>query len=116
MEGFIRQFTDVSQANGWTDLAALLHIRAKLKGEAKDCTHGESVNAVFSTLRVRYGMTNKEARTRLASLRRSTYTTLQAYAMEVDPLVQLAYEGLPDAQKLEMAVELFCSTIGITLL
>ena len=86
----------------------------KLKGKAKDC--GESVHAVFSTLRARYGMTYREAWTRLASLRRSTHITLQAHAMEVDRLVELAYEGLPDAQKLEMAVELFCSTIGNTAL
>ena len=59
-------------------------------------------------------MTNREARTRLASLRESTHTTLQAHAMEVNRLVQLAYEGQPDAQKLEKAVELFCSTIGNT--
>ena len=83
----------MSQANGWTDLAALLHIRAKLKGEAKDCVHGESVLAVFSTFRARYSMTNREARTRSASLRRSTHITLQVHAMEVDRLIQLAYEG-----------------------
>ena len=105
---------DASQATGWTDLAALLHIRAKRKGKAKDCGHGESVHAVFSTLRARLGMTNRVAGTRLASLRRSTHTTLQAHAMEVDRLVQLANEGLQDAQKLEMMVELFCSTIGNT--
>ena len=116
VEGFIHQFRDVSQANGWSDIAALLHIRAKLKGDARDCGHGESLHAVFSALRARYGMTNREARIRLANLRRTTQTTLQAHAMEVDRLVQLAYAGLPEPQRLEMAVELFCSTIGHTAL
>ena len=36
--------------------------------------------------------------------------------MEVDRLAQLAYEGLPEIQKLEVAVELFCSIIGHTAL
>ena len=112
VECFIRQFQDVSLANGWTDGAALLHIRTKLKEEAKGCGQGEDLQAVFTALRARFGMTRREARTCLAGLKRNSKTTLYAHAAEVDRLVQLAYAELPDQHRSDMSVELFCSTLG----
>ena len=67
VECFIRQFSDVSQANRWTDVGGLLHIRAKLKKGARDCGHGDSIDSVFAALRARYGMSRRQARTRLSS-------------------------------------------------
>ena len=111
-ECFIRQFQDVSLANKWTDDAAPLHIRAKLKRDTRDCGRADTLQSVYTSLRACFGMTRREARARLAGLKRSSWTTLQAHTTEVERLVQLAYEELPDQHRSDMAIEMFCSSLG----
>ena len=89
-------------ANDWGAGSALLHLRERLKDQAKDCGQGQSV---------RFGMTTKEARTKLAGLRRTCRTTLQEHAMEVERLTNIAYPDLPDYTRQEMAVDTFCGSL-----
>ena len=112
VEDFIQQFTDVADANEWTPGAALLHLRNRLKEEARECGQGQDVSEVFNSLRARFGMTGKEARTRLANLKKGPGMSLHGHATEVDRLCKIAYQGLPAGQRQEMAVEMFCSTLG----
>jgi hypothetical protein len=112
VEYFLEQFATVSEANNWRPAAQFLHLRESLTDEARECGRGRTMEEVMANLRAQFGLTPKEARTRLAALRRAAKTTLQEHASEVERLVNLAYEGLPDDGRATMALEVFCSTLG----
>ena len=95
VELFIRQFTDVAEANDWSDMATLLHLRKALEKEARECSRGGDVRDVFTSLRARYGMTAREARAKVAGLRRDSKSTLQEHSAEVEKLVGIAYAEFP---------------------
>ena len=52
-------------------------------------------------------MTTKEARTKLAGLRKTCRATLQEHAMEVERLTNIAYPDLPDYTRQKMAIDTF---------
>ena len=112
VEYFIGQFVEVAVANEWSDGASLLHLRETLKEGAQDCGRASQVEDVFTALRARYGLTPREARSRLNGLRRESKTTVHEHAAEIERLIEIAYSGLPGATRVEMAVDMFCSTIG----
>ena len=109
---FVQQFQDVAAANQWDQAAMRLHLRDSLKEGATDCGKPETVDGIFNALRSRFGMTPREARARLAALRRDSRTPLQEHAAEVERLVAVAYEELPAHNRRQMAIEAFCSTLG----
>ena len=108
VENFIQQFEDEMIFNDWSAGSALLHLRERLKGQAKDCVQEQSVRVIYGILKARFGMTTKEAQTKLAGLRRTCRTTLQEHAMEVERLTNIAYLDLLDYTRQEMAVDTFC--------
>ena len=112
VEYFIGQFVEVAVANEWSDGAALLHLRETLKEGAQDCGRASQVEDIFAALRARYGLTPREARSRLNGLRRDSKTTTHEHATEIERLVEIAYGSLPGTTRVEMAVDIFCSTIG----
>jgi hypothetical protein len=112
VELFIRQFVEVTDANGWQTAAALLHLREALKEGARDCGRAQSLMGIFTALRARYGLSPREARAKLNSLRREPATTLQEHASEVQKLVNVAYADLPQCNQADMVVDTFCSTVG----
>lgn len=112
VEYFIRQFGEVAAANRWQEAAQLLHLREALKDTARDCGQAGTVAAIYMTLRARFGITEREARSRLATLKKEYRTTLQEHAMEVERLVDLAYPALPEDHRASMAVDVFCGTLG----
>ena len=112
VEYYIQQFTDVATANQWTEPAQLLYVRESLRDGARDCGKAPTVTGVFANLRARYGLTPREARARLAALRKDARTALQEHASEVEQLVGVAYQGMDADQRREMAVETFASTLN----
>ena len=112
VEYYIQQFLDVAAANQWTEPAQLLYVRESLREGARDCGKAPTVAGVFTNLRARYGLTPREARARLAGLRKDTRTTLQEHATEVERLVGVAYQGMDVEQRREMTVETFASTLN----
>ena len=112
VEYYIQQFLDVAAANQWTEAAQLLYVRESLKEGARDCGKAPTVDGVFTNLRARYGLTPREARSRLAALRKDARTTLQEHATEVERLVEVAYQGMNAHQRQEMMVETFASTLN----
>lgn len=112
VELFIAQFVEVAEANEWDRPTATLHLRESLKDGARDCGRARGLDDLFETLRARYGLTPREARSRLTGLRRDTKATLQEHAVEVSRLVGIAYRDIPDQQQAMMAVESFCGTLG----
>ena len=113
---FIRQFSEVATANNWAQAAGLIHLRAALRENARDCGKAETMAGVFAALRARFGMTAREARARLATLRRDSKITLQEHAAEVERLVGIAYAYLPAANRYRMVVDVFHTIIGGTYL
>ena len=109
---FINQFRDVARANEWSDGATVLHLREALKDIATDCGKAENAEAIFGALRARFGMSVREARTKLAVLKRDYKITLQEHASEVEKLVGIAYEDLPPRHREQMALDTFHSSLG----
>lgn len=112
VELFINQFVEVAEANEWDHQSAVLHLRESLKEDARECGRARTLEEMFTTLRGRYGLSPKEARGRLASLKKDGRTTLQAHATEVARLVGIAYRELPEQQQQTMALEIFSGTLG----
>ena len=112
VEYFISRFEEISDANGWGDAAALLHLREALKDNAEGCGRAPSVLAVYAALRARFGLSPREARARLSTLRKEYKTSLQEHAAEVERLITIAYGELPVEYQAGMKLETFCSTLG----
>ena len=112
VETFIQQFRDVISANRWPDGAALLHLRQALDGDAKDCGRPTELEGVFNNLRARFGLTPREARTRLSNEKKGFKTTLQEHASTIQSLVDVAYANLPLDTRHDLYLECFQSSLG----
>lgn len=112
VEYFITQFLEVAGANNWQPGAAVIHLRAALKDTARDCGKAQTVDGIFANLRARFGLTAREAKAKLAVLRRDHKTTLQEHACEVERLVSTAYADLPAVHLQRMVIDTFHATIG----
>ena len=111
VEMFITQFQEVADANGWTDRSALLHLREVLKDGARACGRGDTVDAIFAALRIKYGLTVREARSRLTK-KKDVRTSLQEHASEIERLANIAYADLPEHHRDSMALDAFSLTLG----
>ena len=67
---------------------------------------------MFRAHRFRYGISKREARTRLAHLKRDTKLSLRDYTTIVRKLVEALFGDLPQDHREEMVLELFCSSIN----
>ena len=112
MDYFITQFETVQAANEWSRAATFLHLRESLKDGAQDCGRPDSIEGILSALKARYGVSPREARTRLTTIRRDPKVTLQEHATEVQKLIDIAYEDLPVRNREAMILETFCNTLG----
>ena len=112
VEYFIRQFDQVAEANEWTAAATLIHLRESLKEDARECGRAGDVEGIMTNLRSSFGMTQREARAQLATVRRDSTTTLQEHARTIERLTHLAYADIPENTRIEMAVDLFSNTLG----
>ena len=72
VELFIRQFQEVAEANQRPRLATPLHSRESLTDKAQTYGRADQPEGIFTALRARFGLTPREARTRLAGLRRDS--------------------------------------------
>ena len=112
VEGFIQQFKEVAMANEGSEMATLLHIRTHLKNDASECGSYSTLEKVLEALRAKYGLTIREARTRLTSLKRDARLSLTDHATEVKRLVEAAYADLPQARRKGMILDLFCNSLN----
>jgi hypothetical protein len=112
VEQFVHHFLDVAEASGWNDVITRLQLREALREGARDCGRAETVAGIVQALRMRFGMSAAEASSRLAVVKRDPGTSLQAYAGQVERLVQLAHPGLPRGYQTEMILRTFKATLG----
>ena len=113
VEVFIQHFQDVAETNNWAPGAALLHLRGVLEDEARDCGAAGTIEGIFAKLRARYGMTPREARAKLTSIKKEFKTSLQEHASRIEELVQIAYPDMEEALRLEMSLDSFCNSLGL---
>ena len=83
VEDFIQQFYELTIANDWSGMATLLRIRIHLKDNVRKCGSHATLEEVLEALRSKYGLTIREARTRLTSLKRDTKLSLTDHVTEV---------------------------------
>lgn len=112
VEYFIHQFRSVVDTNQWNAGAAFLHLQEALKVGAQDCGQPETLAEIYAALRARYGLSLREARARLTTLKKEFRTLLQKHASAVQCLVGLAYADLPCQHQTNMALETFTNTLG----
>ena len=93
-------------------MATLLHLREFLQGDVKEYGRHGTTEAIFTALRSRYGLTAKEARSRLSTLKKDSRRFLHDHANDVEKLVGIAFEGLPEDMQNGMMLDTFCSTLG----
>ena len=111
VEYFIARFQKVADANCWKEGATLLHLQALVK-RAEDCGQVESPKAALNTFRARFVPSARQALSRLSVLQQNENMPLQEHAMEVERLVHIAYEDLPNPHRNNMTMEVFCSSLG----
>ena len=112
IELFIQHFTEVAAANGWNEMATLLHLREALQDGAREYSRAATVGAIFAALRSRYGVTQKEARAKLSGLRKDSKRSLHDHALDVEKLVRQAFGDLPHNVQTNMMLETFCGSLG----
>ena len=109
---FIECFGAIACANEWSHASTLIHLRASLTEEAMDCGRADSVDGIYETLRVRFGMTSQEAQAKLVSLRRDFKKPLHAHAAEITKLVNIAHAALPEGYRKEMILTSFRGSLN----
>ena len=67
---------------------------------------------MLDALWARFGLTTREAQTKLTALKRAYSTSLMEHSVEVERLVNIAYADLTDRQRQDMALDQFASTLG----
>lgn len=107
LEVFINQFRDVTTANRWTEQEAVIHLRSSLEGEATDCSDGTNVEEIIDHLRTRFGLTARQARSKLGSLRLGSKQSLHSLGSEITRLVKIAYSQQDQIFQTEMGLETF---------
>ena len=112
VEYFIQHYQEVALANQWGPGATLLHLRRALVDGATDCGKPATETGIYNALRSRYGLSPREARARLSTLRKDHKTSLQEHASEVERLTNLAYTDLPAVHRASMTLETFAHTLG----
>ena len=112
VELFIQQFSEVAAANQWNPVATLLHLREALEDGAKECGRPATVEAAFAALRSRYGLTTREARSKLSHLKKDVHCSLHEHASQVEKLVRGAFGNLPEETQADMMLDTFCSSLG----
>lgn len=112
VEYFINQFHSVAEANEWEQAAIFLHLREALKEGATNCGRAGDADGIFTALRARYGLSPKEARLRLNSLKKDYKTSLQEHATEVQRLTEVAHGELPPRYRETLALETFSGSLG----
>ena len=111
VELFLRQFDDVAAANGWTEGQQTLHLRAQLSGPAQSCGRGLTKAEIVEDLRARFGLTARQAKDRLAHLKRGARQSLHDLCSDITRLVGLGFPTLPRADQDTMAMDYFLRAV-----
>jgi hypothetical protein len=111
IELYISQFDDVRRANRWDADSAVIHLRSSLEGPAWECGREGTLNEIYDALRARFGLTARQAKDKLVSLKKTVKQTLHEHATEVGRLVQRAFANLAVADRDELTLDYFVRSL-----
>ena len=111
VELFIKQFNDVAAANDWSEGQETLHLRTQLQGSAQNCGRGESKAEIVEDLRARFGLSCRQAKDRLSTLKRGARQTLHELCTEIDRLVELGFPTLSKMDQDGLIVDYFLRAV-----
>jgi len=83
-----------------------------LTGPAKSYAIGEDVGQIYQALRDRFGLTARDARTKLQNMRRDRRTSLQDHANAIERLALIAFSLTILEEWRELVYEAFFSTVN----
>jgi len=112
VEQFITEFSDVAAICRWPPRVTLIQLRLCLTGPAKPYEIGQDVDDILEALRARFGLTARDARVQLQSLRRNPKTNLREHATVVERLAQVAFGDLPADSRQSLALDAFFQLIN----
>ena len=91
VELFLTQFKDVAIMNRWEPLETLLHLRGCLQGKATECGREATLEETFDSLRGRFGISPKQAKDILKTIRKKPQQSFHEISSEISRLVQIAH-------------------------
>ena len=109
---FITQFNDFSQANGWAEHEKILHLRGSLEGTAHECGRGQTVTEVVESLKTKFGITPRQARDKLSSIKKTSRQSVIELGTEISKLVNIAYPNQDAAFVTETSLKVFGRAIN----
>lgn len=112
VELFIQQFNEIANVSGWTPAVAVLKLRHALQGKAQPCGQGNTRAEIIANLRLRFGMSSSEARSRLSVIRRATGVTLAEHASNLKQLVRVGYSNVPLLTQQQLVADAFRRSAG----
>lgn len=95
VEFFPQKFEQVAETSRWSEDIRILKIREVLSAKAQECGRGTELQTIYTNLRLRFGIKQREVRSKLRGLHRDPKTSLQDHATDVERLVGLAHSNLP---------------------
>lgn len=112
VELFIQQFQELSVVLRWTAATSVLKLRHALQGKAQPCGQGYCVADIFANLRLRFGMSSNEARSCLATIRRSNNVSLAEHASKIKQLVRVGYATVDPLTQAQLVADSFRRSAG----
>ena len=116
VELFIRQFRDICEANAWNERTSLLHLRGSLDKSAVECGDEDSVEDIFQSLRACYGLTVRQARDKLANMKRAPEQSLYQLGVQIENYTRIAFSDLQAKHRNIFAMETFRRAVADTAL
>lgn len=113
-EFFIWCFLEVAEANNLGCAARIIHLREALEDEARDGGCSDWLKGILGALRAYNSMTTKEACIRLAAFHRDLHTTSRVHVTDIQILILVAFEDLPERHRLNMVLYIFFSSFSNT--
>lgn len=107
VELFITQFRNIADTSAWNEQDTLLQLRSSLEGKAVESGRCETTNEVFQSLRQRFGMTVRQARDKLDSLRKTSKQDLFDFGDDIKKLTEIAYPDQDRTFLTQTALEKF---------
>ena len=112
IELFLRQFQDVALVNRWEPVETLLHLRSCLLGNAAECGRETTVQATYESLRARFGLTPKQAREQLKTLRKRSKQSYHELGSEITRLAYIAHPKQDEEFLQETILETYMTAIS----
>ena len=89
----------MADANGWTLVQRTLHLRSQLAGNAQGCGHEDSYQKIVEDLHARFGVSKRQVRDLLATLKLMVIQSIHSQAAEVSRMVKVTFPTSADADR-----------------